>query len=401
MRILATSSWFPYPPDNGIKLRMYNLLKRWAHNHEIALLAFASSEVTASQLEALEPYCTWVQAVPRRSFRPHSLRACLGLLSPYPRSWVDTYSPEMRRLLNTVVQNQGFDLLLAFEFGTAPYAARMGSATPKVLDDLEMGVLRDQYRHAPNWLRRLRYGLTWLKTRRFVRRTLARFDGCTTVSEVERSIVLEVAPGFSPIEVVPNGVDVSWYQGEFGPPERDTLVFCGSLTWSANLDAMRFFLEQVYPLVKHRVPEVRVRITGPSDRAQRDSLPADESVEFTGCLDDVRAAVARSWVSIAPMRVGGGTRLKILEAMALGTPVVATYKGAEGLNVTAGANILLADAPAMLADHIVTLLRDVELRERLAVAGQRLVTAQYDWDVIAARAEAFLTQVARLKARHD
>jgi len=395
VRILAVSSWFPYPPDNGSRLRIYNLLKRWARNHEIALVAFASSEVTASQLEALKPYCAWVQTVPRRSFRPHSLRACLGFLSPYPRAWVDTYSLETQQLLNTVVRSQAFDLLLAFEFGTAPYVAGMDSAKPKVLDDLELGVLQDQYHQAPSWLKRLRYGLTWAKTEHFVRRTLGRFNGCTTVSEVERDIVLVVAPGFSPIEVIPNGVDVSYYQGGFGPPEPGTLIFCGSFTWGANLDAVQFFLEQVYPLVKQRVPRVRLRITGHSDRTQRDSLPADESVEFTGYLDDVRPAVARSWASIAPMRVAGGTRLKILEAMALGTPVVATCKGAEGLNVTSGVNILLADAPARLADHIVALLRDVELRERLAVAGKRLVAEQYDWDVIAARAEAFLRQVVK------
>ena len=106
MRILAVSSWFPYPPDNGIKLRIYNLLKRWARNHEITLVTFASSEVTASQLEALQPYCAWVRTVPRRFFRPHSLRACLDFLSPYPRACVDTYSPEMERLLHTVVQRQ-------------------------------------------------------------------------------------------------------------------------------------------------------------------------------------------------------------------------------------------------------------------------------------------------------
>ena len=393
MRILAVSSWFPYPPDNGIRLRIYNLLKRWARHHEIALVAFASSQVTASQLEALQPYCAWVRTVPRRAFRPRSPRACLGFLSPYPRSWLDTCSPETQRLLNAVAQSQVFDLLLAFEFGIAPYVARMDSAKPKVLDDLELGVLYDRYRQAPNWLQRQRYGLTWLKTAHFVRRTLGRFDGCTTVSEVERDIVLEVAPGFSPIKVVPNGVDVSYYQGDFGPPQPDTLIFCGSFTWSANLDAMRFFLEQVYPLVKQRVPGVRLRITGRSDQAQRHSLPADESVEFTGYLDDVRPAVARSWASIVPMRIGGGTRLKILEAMALGTPVVATHKGAEGLNVTSGADILLADTPSLLADHIVALLRDVELRERLAAAGRRLVAEQYDWDAIASRAEAFLMQV--------
>jgi glycosyltransferase involved in cell wall biosynthesis len=393
VRILAASSWFPYPPDNGSRLRIYNLLKRWTRHHEIALVAFASSEVAASQLEALKPICAWVRTVPRRFFQPHSLRAYLGFLSLYPRSWIDTYSPEMQRLLNTVVQSQAFDLLLALQFGTAPYVAGIDSTKPKVLEELELGVLYDQHRRNPNWVKRLRYGLTWAKKGHFVRRTLDRFDGCTTVSEVERDIALEIAPGFSPVEVIPNGVDVAHYQGGFGPLEPGTLIFCGSFTWSANLDAMRFFLEQVYPLVKQRVPGVRLRITGRSGEAQRDSLPADESVEFTGYLDDVRPAIARSWVSIAPMRIGGGTRVKILEAMALGTPVVATYKGAEGLNVTSGTDILLADTPALLADHIVALLCDHELRARLAVAGKQLVTDQYDWDIIATKAEAFLTQV--------
>ena len=254
-------------------------------------------------------------------------------------------------------------------------------------------MLREQYTHRSRTLARLRYGLTWWKARRFTTRVLNQFDGCTVVSEQERVHLQEVVPGSPPIIVIPNGVDLEQHRGDFGTPQPDTLVFSGALTYYANLDGMRFFLDQVFPLVAQQRPNVILRITGRTDGVPIEQLPLNRNTLLTGYLDDIRPTVARSWLSVVPLHVGGGTRLKILEAMALGTPVVSTSKGAEGLRVTPGENILIADQPADYATAILRLLEDPALRTRLAAGGRKLVRDTYDWDQIGQQLSSFLTWI--------
>ena len=212
--------------------------------------------------------------------------------------------------------------------------------------------------------------------------------------------MLSIAPNYRRVVVVPNGVDLDWYKGDFGAPEPGTLVFPGALTYNANFDAMTFFLHQVFPLIKARRPGAILRITGKTNGVLVDRLPLDESVILTGYLDDVRPTVAQSWACVVPLRVGGGTRLKVLEAMALGTPVVSTSKGAEGLEVTPGEDILIADEPTEFADAVLRLLDDPALRAKLAANGRRLVRERYGWEQIGKKLDQLLHQVVR-KYRHQ
>ena len=207
--------------------------------------------------------------------------------------------------------------------------------------------------------------------------------------------MLSIAPHCRRVVVVPNGVDLDRYKGDFGAPEPGTLIFPGALTYGANFDAMAFFLHQVFPLVKARRPEVVLRITGKTNGVPVDRLPLDERVILTGHLDDVRPPVAQSWACVVPLRIGGGTRLKILEAMALGTPVVSTSKGAEGLEVVPGEHILIADEPTEFADAVLRLLDDPALRTKLAADGQRLVREQYGWEQIGKKLDQLLHQIVQ------
>jgi glycosyltransferase involved in cell wall biosynthesis len=385
MTILFISSWFPFPPDNGSRIRVFNLIKQLSREHEIALLSFSrGAEVSEERLEEMRRYCSRVVAVPLAPFRPSSFRSALGFLSPRPRSFVDTHSPRMEAAVSQVVRENDISLVIASQLDAAPYAAAL-SRLPRILEEIELTKIREQYTRETETYRRLRYGLTWWKTKRFAAGLVHEFDACTVVSEHERENVLRIAPGSQCVAVVPNGVDVALHTGDFGPPRRGDLVFPGALTYGANLDAMEFFLHDVFPLVRERRSGVILRITGRTDGVPVDRLPLDESVVLTGYLDDVRPTVARSWVCVVPLRLGGGTRLKILEAMALGTPVVATSKGAEGLDVTPGKDILIADDPADFAIKVSTLLEDPALRERISEAALRLVRERYDWDVIGKR----------------
>ncbi|NIV37258.1 MAG: glycosyltransferase [Anaerolineae bacterium] len=182
---------------------------------------------------------------------------------------------------------------------------------------------------------------------------------------------------------------------DFGPPEADALVYSGALTYSVNFDAVDFFLREVFPLIQAKRPTVKLSVTGKLEGVPIDRLPANDGLVLTGYLDDVRPTVARSWACVVPLRVGGGTRLKILEALALGTPVVSTSVGAEGLKVTPGVDILIADEPTEFADATLRLLEDPGLRAELAANGRRLVRERYDWDQIGEQLDRFLRQVAK------
>jgi glycosyltransferase involved in cell wall biosynthesis len=392
MHILFLSTWYPYPPDNGSRTRVFNLIKQLSRYHEITLLSFAQGLVSKGRLAAMEPYCRSVHTVPYKEFSPNRLRALLGFLSFRPRAAVDTYSREMQALVQQVGTSDPFDVVVASEMHSAPYALLL-KQVPCVLEDVELAVIYEQFARQCSPVAKSRYGLTWWKLSRFMARLLRVFEGCTVVSERECDLIMKIAPAYEPLVIVPNGVDLEANTGHFGVPEPDTLIYPGALTYSANFDAMEFFLRDIFPLVKAQRPDVCLRITGGYDGMSLERLPLGNGAQLTGYLEDIRPAVAQSWVCVVPLRVGGGTRLKILEAMALGTPVVSTSKGAEGLEVTHGEDILIADDPDGFAQVVLRLLRDEDLRATLSANGRQLVEERYSWERCARQLEQLLCQV--------
>ena len=184
------------------------------------------------------------------------------------------------------------------------------------------------------------------------------------------------------ISIVPNCVYFDDYQGLHVEPVPNQLVFSGSFRFRANYEAMQWFVENVYPKILERIPETCLMITG--DHADL-PLPPSPNIMLAGYVEDIKGSIASSCVSLAPLLSGGGTRLKILEAMALGTAVVATTKGAEGLDATAGGQLFVADDPQTFADHVVKLLKDKKLRDQMTRKASELVKEKYNWDVVMPR----------------
>jgi sugar transferase (PEP-CTERM/EpsH1 system associated) len=389
MKILFLSAWFPYPPDNGSKIRIYNLLQGLAQHHDVTLLCFTDENDVNVANPVLNTLCRHVQVIPRKPFEPESSRARLGFLSLKPRAVVDTFSRELAQRVKQLILHGDFDLVVASEIKVAAYGQYF-QGVPALLDELQVGVLYEQFARADSAWRRFRYRLTWAKHRRYLARLLRHFRACTVVSQRERQLLTNAVGNGQSIEIIPNCVDVESYHDVQEKPQPNTLIFTGSFTYFPNHEAMVWFLRHVYPRLQAQVPEVRLVITG--DHADR-PLPAADNVELTGYVDDVRPLIASSWVSLAPIFVGGGTRLKILEAMALGTPVVATPKGAEGLQMENGQHILIADTAEAFAQATIRLLQDVELRRQLARNAYQLVRQQYDWKAVMPR---FLNLVERI-----
>jgi glycosyltransferase involved in cell wall biosynthesis len=386
VNILFLSRWYPFPPTNGSKIRVFNLLRQLQRRHEVSLLSFVEPTdcVDGDGFEAAGLARSAVRVVVRRPYRPTSARAVAGLFSMQPRHLVDTYSVPFAQAVDEHLRTRHVDLVIASEIDMMPYGLRAAHASdvPVLLEELEIATFRDAAHRRSVSLQKLRNQLTWAKLGAYLRHALPRFEACTVVSQAERRYLAQVAPGYQNVHVVPNAVDVDSYVRVTEPPEADSLVFAGALTYSANFLGADWFLRHVQPLLTQRVPTAHVRITGGTDGVNLAAFPRHAGYELTGYVPDIQRLIARSMVSIVPLQTGGGTRLKILESMALGTPVVSTTKGAEGLDVSHGENILIADDPAAFAGCVESILRDPSLRARLAERGRQLVRARYDWDAV-------------------
>lgn len=380
MRLLCLAPWFPSPSGNGSKIRLYHLLKALSGRHAVTLLSFLRPGEPADPGE-LAGLCRSIHTVPWRGFAPGNPRSLLACFSPYPRSIVACYQPDFARLLQRLVAHERPDLIIASELATAGYAFPV-TGLLGLIDDLEIGLLRQNWSYSSTLLSNLRRSLNWAKVGHYLRQLLRRFSAATVVSTPELDLVLQVAPAYGPIFLVPNGVDLAHFTPGLAPPRPNTLVYHGSLTFSANYDAIHYFLSEILPLIHARLPDVSLQITGSHDGLDSSALPLDERVTLTGFLPDVRPAVAGAWACVVPLRFGGGTRLKILEAMAMGTPVVSTSKGAEGLAVIPGRDLLIADSPSEFARQAIRLLTDPALRAALAANGRRLVEGNYGWAAI-------------------
>jgi polysaccharide biosynthesis protein PslH len=394
MNILFLSRWFPDPPNNGAKLRIYNLLKAIAEVHSVSLVSFRdANEESVEGSERLKSLCREVDSVPWMAQTQRGIAPWVGLLAREPRSIRMQHSPEMARLVSRVAAQQQFDVVIASQIDMTPYALKV-QAPVRIFEEAEITGFVDRSRQMRPSPARIRYWLTCLKQYRYMATTIRRFDGCTTVSEREKAELFMRTPGYSNLEVVPNGIDLSHYAGDFGSPQQDTIIYPGALTYSANLDAVRYFLGHIFPEILVQNNRVRLTVTGSLAGVNVDPLPLQEATRFSGYLADIRPAIAQSWATVVPLRQGGGTRLKILESMALGTPVVATSKGAEGLELSAPKDLLIADTPEEFARAVLRLLSDPGLRETISRNG-RLAIERYDWAKIGPR---FVDFVERTKA---
>jgi polysaccharide biosynthesis protein PslH len=402
MRLLFLSTWFPYPPDNGSKIRAYYLLRALADAHEVRLVAFdpnganLNSDPSGRGLDL-----QGVDAVPVDPFRYVTVPAVLKFCSPIPvASWP---SSQMRQAVRKAAESALWDAVVAIQAPVARYAKQL-PLVPGILDVDTAMSYQSYERHCSRVSSpgRVRTWISWQKTQGHESRLYCRFRACTVVSPAEVGHVeaLTRRSGCR-VAVIPNGVDCEHNRPGLVGARPSALVYNGALTYSANYDAMRWFSGEVYQAIRQQVPAVSLTITGLTEGVNLAGLALDESVRLTGYVDDIRVPVAGATVCVVPLRQGGGTRIKILEAMALGTPVVATSKGAEGLDVTPEHDILLADEPAAFAAQVLRLLSDGGLRERLSTNARRLVEGKYDWRNIGRRFVDLVEEVAARRGATD
>jgi sugar transferase (PEP-CTERM/EpsH1 system associated) len=387
MKILWVKAGGLVPPDTGGKIRSYNILRELARKHSVTFFSFYAAHGHDLHPD-LKNLFDRVISIPLELSASKSVAELwhygIRILSSEPYGITKYCRPEVCRRLHALLKQETYDVILC-DFMAAAGVIPWNWATPKVLftHNVEATIWRRHYQVAANPLWK---AISWLEWRRMdaaERRYLRLADQVLTVSEADRDAFSPfVEPG--KLTVIPTGVDVDYFQPMLVEEAANSLVFIGSMDWLPNEDAILYFVDSILPLIKQQCPEVSLEVVGrnPSRKLQA-LVEREKSIRLTGRVEDVRPFVARGSICIVPLRIGGGTRLKIFEAMAMSKAVVSTSVGAEGLPVRTGKNILLADTSHDFACCVVSLLRDPNARKRLGESARLLLQEKYSWSRVA------------------
>lgn len=390
MKILLLAPYPPYPPRGGGQQRIYQFVRHLSREHEVWLLSFSPDESSDAALESLRDQCVVMTARQPRHTRGRRLRALV--LSSMPDMSLRGASSAFDSALRALLRRVPFDVIQAESIEMAQYGHRHDTRPLAVYDAFNAEYLIQQRafltdaRTPRTWPLAAYSLIQWRKLRRYESRLSHRFDGAFAVSREDAAILQRLNRAL-PVAVIPNGVDTDFFAPAAPRPESSPYVlFTGTLDYRANIDAVVWFAREALPRAQMTHPSLRFVVVGRNPVAAVRELAALPGVEVVADVADVRPWFAGAAAYVVPMRIGGGVRLKVLEALATGRAVVATSMGLEGIDgLVPGVHALVADAPARFAAHVTTLLDDQNQARRLGEAGRALVVERYDWRSIVPR----------------
>lgn len=411
MRILWVKIGGLWPANSGGRLRSYHILNELARQHEVTIVTTRRPDEDPRVLDSQLAHCEQIIQVPYVGPK----HGTPGFVKALAQSWfselpVDLYKyriPAMRREVGKLLRQGNFDVCIADFLTGLPNVPENipgpdGQPVPVVLftHNVEHMIWQRLCTNERNPIKRLLLAIEWRKMRRYERLACQRADLTLTVSDADKLLFEQMAPGLT-AHAIPTGVDIGYFRPEETGNERNLhIVFSGSMDWFPNEDGMLWFIESMLPRIRAEESGISVTIVGRNPSAKLKRIAEDNGVHVTGTVDDVRPSVIEAAVYIVPLRVGGGTRLKIFEALAMGKAIVSTTVGAEGLPLEDGKHLVLADTPEAFAHQVANLVKDPALRARLGRAGRELVQARYSWQRVAGDFEA-LCRKAMSRELHD
>lgn len=385
MKILVALPRFPHPIDKGDKLRAFNQIRCLSQHHDIYLFCTSDQWVSDDDFHAVEQYCKAVKVVHYNKLGAgwNVLRALFSIKSLQVGYWTSKRTIKKFRKFEKKVQP---DVLYCQMIRTMEWVK--GSSTPKVLDfqdSLSKNIERRMYHSRFWWRRVLHYEFKMVRSCEYDAFDI--FDAFTIISETDKDVIPHRRS--DEIVVVPNGIDTTYFAPQDAEKRYD-IVFCGNMKYAPNVDAAKFLVNDIMPLVWKTMPEARVLISGTNPAKDVKRL-AGEHVTVSGRVDDIRQSYAHSRLFVAPMRMGSGMQNKLLEAMAMRLPCITTTIAGTPLGVHNGQQLIVADNVAQIAEKIVELLKNQQLSNEIAQNGYNYVTANFDWEKRCAELENVLS----------
>jgi sugar transferase (PEP-CTERM/EpsH1 system associated) len=400
MKILWVKAGGLTPPDTGGKIRSYHILRELAKRHSVTFFSFYA-EHPGDIHQQLTQFFERVVCIPLRIPIPRSrgevFHFARHMFSSLPYSVAKHSQPKVVAALRNLLEGESYDVIVC-DFVVAGGVIPWASSCPKILftHNIEAQIWLRHFESAsgPIWK-----GVTWSeyrKMRRYEHFCLQSAQHVLAVSENDKDAFARSIDR-NRITVIPTGVDTEYFRpvGDDGGQPHE-LVFTGAMDWLPNVDAILYFARDILPLIRREIPHVNITVAGrlPSPRLLA-LARADKQIRVTGSVEDIRPYMGKASVYVVPLRIGGGTRLKIFEAMAMGKAIVSTTIGAEGLPVTDGKEILIANSPKNFARAVVSLLGQLDKRRQLGVSARRLVEDRYSWSLVSNLFDDVLCRVVR------
>ena len=387
MRILVVYPYIPYPPDRGTYQRTYHLLRALARDHEVDLLALSEGGDRLEQKPVFAEFCRRVEFVPFQ--HPEWPRLFPDrLLNPLPTTVVHWQLPQVAEAIRKFAAGQTYQLVHVCDIVMAQYFFKDLADRPLAIDrsrvdwQFQLAQREAMSKGARQAL------LDWenlRKLERFERRIAARAAVEVVCGPDDETFIRERISRDVAVEVVTNGVDLDYFRPEAATDPRGvepTVLFCGAMDYTPNVDALRWFFTEMHAALRQRLPNCQVLIVGKAPVPEVQAYGSLPGVTVTGGVPDVRPYYRRAWLQIVPLRIGGGTRLKIPESMAMGTPVISTTIGAQGLGLRHGEDLLLGDTPEAFVEQTARGLTDAALRGHLEEEGRKTVHARLAWPML-------------------
>ena len=374
----------PVPSDSGAKIRTFNLIKQLSVFAKVTLLTF-DFEGKKRVPEALQEL-----GIDTVTLRASEKTNPFFLFSKKPFSIRKYYSIVLCQKIRELIVKDKYDLVHFDHIHTAQYINDINDI-PSVIDEhnIEFKILERCVNPESNIFKKLIFKQQASKMSKFEASIATEASCCLTVSELDKVELLKLAHNNVKVEIIPNGVDTDYFSSAQKTDNKllglkeDALVFTGSMDWLPNSDAVEYFCADILPLIWQKKPETKFYVVGKNPPEKIKKLGhKDKRIIITGMVSDVRPFIIKSKVFVVPLRIGGGTRLKILEALSMQKAVVSTTIGAEGIDIIDGRHILLADKPKDFSNKVISLLEDLELTNNLGKQGRKLVLEKYDWQII-------------------
>ena len=396
MKIIFLSPTVPFPLTDGGRIRVFNLLKQIAAKSDVTLLALETQPTDAEGVAELQQLGIQVHLVPNGPTLPRvSLGTLVNAFFKQQPITVARYDlPAYRQKIRELVAAEDFDLVHYEMFHTAQFWTE--TELPGVLSqqNVDSAIWRRLCGETTHPFYKFAYWTQQLAFQRYERVLSPKFDAVTCTSDIDAAVFQRHCSEDN-IEIIPNGVDVTHYQPDFSSEAPAHLIYIGSMDWYPNEDAVAFFADEVLPSVEDKVPDVQFSIVGGNPSARVQKLAEREGVIVTGRVPEIKPYFAEATVFVVPLRIGSGTRLKILEALAMGKAIVSTTVGAEGLDLKDGEEIFIADEPTTFADAVTRLLTEPSLRRRIGENGRARVERDYDWRSIGEKLHNLYTEIGR------
>ena len=380
LRVLYLTSKLPYPPTDGGRIAVWELIKRLAERGHYVTLCCFSSETNQQSVSPLEQFCH-VELI-HHDTHNRLIPALLNIFLPIPYTISKYYSKRMVEAVSSLLVSYQFDLVHIEPLHMAHYLPiAKAFSLPVILREQNVeSLLIERFSREARGLQRFYARLQVPKLRRYEAKMCEQADLCLTITEEDARRLRSLNPRIRTV-VIPAGVDTQHFYPKFGEAEEPyTIVSVASMDWPPNVDGIMWFCNRVFTKIKEQLPQVKLYIVGKNPPLAVQKLSNGLDIVVTGFVEDIRDYIARGSVFIVPLRIGSGMRLKILQAMAMGKAIVSTSVGAEGIKVNNGRDIVLADTETEFAKAVVELIVDAEKRHRIGKNARKLVECYYSWD---------------------